>query len=67
MREVEERELGVKVPAFVHAFSHAGKFHLITPKGLMSWPTEEQKPFESQIVINQVEMLQFPIERFSAQ
>lgn len=64
---MEERELQVKVPAFVHAFCHSGRFQLITPKGLMSWsPAEEQKGFESQIVINQVEMLQFPIEKFSA-
>ena len=60
--------MAIKVPAFVHAFSHCGKHHLITPKGLMSWSAslEEQRGFESQIVINQVEMLQFPIDKFSS-
>lgn len=65
---MEEKELPLKIPAFVHAFCYAGRFHLITPKGLMSWSAslQDQKGFDSQIVINQVEMLQFPIEKFSA-
>lgn len=68
MKEVEEREVTVKVPAFAHGFSHASKFYIVTAKGLLGWTPslEDQKGFESQIVINQVEMLQFPVEKFSA-
>jgi hypothetical protein len=68
VREVEEKELLIKVPQFAHAFFHLDKFHIITAKGLLSWlpSPEDTKGFESQIVINQVEMLQFPVEKFSA-
>ena len=40
----------------------------ITSKGVFNWNAsiQESKAFDSQIVINQVEMLQFPIEKFSS-
>jgi len=60
--------LNVKLIPFIYAFKHNGKVNFITSKGLFNWePSKEVKEgkAESQIVINQVEMLQYPIEKFS--
>lgn len=47
VKEVEEREVPVKVPAFAHGFSHGGKFYIVTAKGLTGWTPslEDQKGF----------------------
>ena len=66
VREVEEKEIDVKVLPFSHCFTLNGRFYILTSKGLFSWeprvePEADKKSFVSQIVINQVEMLQFPM------
>ena len=37
VREVEEREVALKVLPFIQAFSHKGRINFITQKGLMYW------------------------------
>ena len=69
MKEIDEREINLKILPFINAFAYGGKINFITAKGLFNWKCckdeKVENKLENQIVINQVEMMQYPIERFS--
>ena len=69
VKEVEEKEINIKILPFIHGFSHNNRLNFITAKGLFYWhPNSDEKAenkLESQIVINQVEMMQYPVDKFS--
>ena len=58
VKEVEEKEINIKILPFINAFSHNNRLNFITAKGLFFWhPSADEKvehKMESQIVINQV-------------
>ena len=59
----------MKILPFINAFSHSNRVNFITAKGLFNWvPSHDEKAenkLDSQLVINQAEMFQYPIEKFS--
>ncbi len=61
-------EVKVKLPGFNSVFRFGVNLHFITNKGVQTWQykkSEESQVLKPQIIINQVEMLQFPIDKFS--
>lgn len=62
------REIKGKLPGFNCVFSFGDNFHFITSKGIQTWgykSGDSSHSLKPQIIINQVEMLQFPIDKFS--
>lgn len=57
------REVKVRMNGFSHVFGLAGGFYFVTGKGILAWDGMEgdNAAVKPQIVINQVEMMQFPI------
>ncbi len=58
----------MKLPGFNSVFRFGENLHFITSKGVQTWQyrkSEESQVLKPQIIINQVEMLQFPIDKFS--
>ncbi len=66
--DLKIKEIKVKMPGFNCVFSFGENLHFITSKGIQTWgykKGDESQILKPQIIINQVEMLQFPIDKFS--
>ena len=67
-QDVKIGEVKAKLPGFNSVFRFGENLHFITNKGVQTWQykkNDETHLLKPQIIINQVEMLQFPIDKFS--